>query len=125
MIDNKVLFSVFPTIDEEFDMVCIDAIKIVEDEGEKYYPLLRYAIRNSETKSLTAGVTIRVGFVAESMAEMSEFVHTIVQNKLFLVPVSSLGTIYNQHMEDLGDVDWNDYMGLRGDQEPPEKRYLH
>ena len=125
MIDNKVLFSVFPTIDEEFDMVCVDAIKIADDDGERYFPLIRYAIRNLETKSITAGLTVRVGFVAESLAEMSEFISTIVQNKLFLVPVSSLGTIYNEDMEELADVDWNDHLSLRGEKAVTEKRYLH
>ncbi len=124
-MENKELFSTFPTIDEDFDMVCIDAIKIEDSDGERYHPLVRYAIRNVEKKTVVAGATVRVGFVAESLAEMSEFIHAVVQNKFFLVPVSALGTIYNQYMEELGDVDWNDHLTLQGERDSSSKRYLH
>ena len=125
-MNNKELFSSFPTIDEEFDMVCVDVVKIVDGDDAAYYPLLRYAIRDLENKTVDAGVTIRVGYVAKDLPEVSEFIANLVRLGIFLVPVSSLGTVYNQEMDELNDVDWNDHLPLVGEkQKPAPNKYLH
>ena len=125
-MNNKELFSSFPTIDEEFDMVCVDVVKIADGDDTSYYPLLRYAIRDLENKSVDAGVTIRVGYVAKDLPEASEFVANLVRLGIFLVPVSSLGTVYDQEMKELHDVDWNDYISLVGEKQgAAPNKYLH
>ena len=122
-MDNKELFSSFPYIDSEFDMVCFDCVKMTIDEESKYIPLVRYMIRNVKKKTVEAGFTIRTGFIADDLNHMAEFINRIVGARFFTVSVSSLGTIYDEDMNEIEDVDWNDHLLMEG--EVPDEKYLH
>jgi len=126
---NRELFSSFPVIDREFDLVFVDAVKFVGDDNEEsFVPIIRYVMKNKKNHTIDAGFTLRTGAILESIDDVSRFVNTVVGVRFFAVDVSALGTIYNEKMESLQDVDWNDIIAKSkelSDYEPKEKQYLH
>lgn len=126
---NRELFSSFPVIDREFDLVFVDAVKFVGDDNEEsFVPIIRYVMKNKENRTIDAGFTLRTGAILESIDDVSKFVNTVVGVRFFAVDVSALGTIYNEKMESIQDVDWNDIIAKSkefSDYEPEEKQYLH
>jgi hypothetical protein len=126
---NRELFSSFPVIDKEFDLVFVDAVKFVGDDNEEsFVPIIRYVMKNKENRTIDAGFTLRTGAILESIDDVSKFVNTVVGVRFFAVYVSALGTIYNEKMESIQDVDWNDIIAKSkefSDYEPEEKQYLH
>lgn len=136
---NRELFSSFPVIDKEFDLVFVDAVKFVGDDNEEsFVPIIRYVMKNKEDHryvmknkedhTIDAGFTLRTGAILESIDDVSKFVNTVVGVRFFAVDVSALGTIYNEKMESIQDVDWNDIIAKSkefSDYEPEEKQYLH
>jgi hypothetical protein len=126
---NRELFSSFPVIDKEFDLVFVDAVKFVGDDNEEsFVPIIRYVMKNKENRTIDAGFTLRTGAILESIDDVSKFVNTVVGVRFFAVDVSALGTIYNEKMESIQDVDWNDIIAKSkefSDYEPEEKQYLH
>ena len=126
---NRELFSSFPVIDKEFDLVFVDAVKFVGDDNEEsFVPIIRYVMKNKENRTIDAGFTLRTGAILGSIDDVSKFVNTVVGVRFFAVDVSALGTIYNEKMESIQDVDWNDIIAKSkefSDYEPEEKQYLH
>ena len=65
---NRELFSSFPVIDKEFDLVFVDAVKFVGDDNEEsFVPIIRYVMKNKEDHTIDAGFTLRTGAILESI----------------------------------------------------------
>ena len=122
------LFKQFPVIEDQFDLVAIDAIKFVDDENAFYVPIIRYMERDHIVKQVTAGLTIRTGATCESLEEIAMFLTTLTKMGFFLVDVCAYGTIYTEDMVELEDVNWNNVIQLIGEDSQTAQKpttYLH
>ena len=75
-------------------------------------------IRNHELKKVEAGLTLRTGAVCQELSEVVEFIGQITQSGMFLTDVSALGTVYDEDMNELEDVNWNELLELMRDDDP-------
>lgn len=60
-IDYKEMFSKFPVIESQFDLISIDCIRMSEGTDQFYVPIIRYMIRNHEAKKVDGGLTLITG----------------------------------------------------------------
>lgn len=123
---NKDLFSNFPTVDDEFDMVAFDCIQLVDGDSIFYTPIVRYIIRDFVNKKVSGGLTIQTAMTTENLEEIAALIWFMVKSGFFLVEVSALGTIYNEDMQEVGDVNWNEIAIMASVPQPSNKKqYLH
>ena len=107
MIDYKKLFSCFPVIEDQFDLVAIDCVKISQQTDQFYVPIIRFMIRNHEEKKVDAGLTIRTGAVCNELVDVALFVNTMGKIGFFISDICAYGTVYDESMNELEDVNWN------------------
>lgn len=131
MIDYKTLFSGFPVIEEQFDLVAVDALRFQDNNSLFYVPIIRYMIRNHVEKKVEAGFTIRTAATCESYEEIASFIATLSKMGFFIVDLCAYGTIYNEDMTEVDEVNWNNVMKLMAndykqeDTETKTPTYLH
>ncbi len=128
MQNNVEVFSEFPIIDSEFDMVCFDVIKVEDGESHYFTPVIRYCVRNIVAQTVDAGFTLLTGFTSDSLVGVSMFVAKLVGSGMFLVDVSAIGTVYNEQWVELEEINWNHLSTLAPIQEDnltKETRVLH
>lgn len=131
MIDYKQLFSGFPVIEDQFDLIAVDCIKVSQVDESFFVPIIRYMIRNHEEKKVEAGLTIRTGAVCHELSDVANFIGKLTSTGFFLADVCAYGTIYDEDMNDLEDVNWNDIIKLMTDDldlynhEEQKPTYLH
>jgi len=99
-------------IEDQFDLVAIDALKFIDDDNEFYVPIIRYMIRDHVLKKVSAGLTIRTGATCESLEEIAMLLVTLTKMGFFLVDICAFGTIYTEDMTEIEDVNWNNIMQL-------------
>lgn len=104
---NISIFNKFPLVDSEFDLISIDAIKVIDDTMSFYTPIIRYCIRDHEASKIVAGMTVATGFTSNDLSGIAVFVNKIVSSGLFVVDVSALGTIYTEDWAEIEEVNWN------------------
>lgn len=117
----------FPTIDQRFDLVAIDCIKISD---EFYVPIIRYMVRDHVNKKVTAGVTLQTSATCDQLLEVAEFIKHTSRLGLFVVDVCAFGTIYTESMEEIEDVNWNHINSISADEtisndQQTKVNYLH
>lgn len=104
---NQEIFSKFPVIGPEFNLICIDAVKFsTKGEPDSYIPLIRFVMRDGDRA--LGGFTLRTGVSMASIEEVAEFVNSTVALELFLTDVSASGTLFNENMDLLESIDWNE-----------------
>lgn len=107
-MDNDIeLFKQFPVVEDQFDLIAIDCIKLIDEDHEFYTPLIRYMVRDHTERKVIAGMTIRTGSTCESLEDVAEFMSHLSNIGVFLSDVSAFGTIYDEDMGEIEDVNWN------------------
>ncbi len=128
-IDYKEMFSKFPVIESQFDMVSIDCIRMGQSDDYFFVPIIRYMMRNHDAKKVEAGLTIITAATCEELIDVTEFITTIAQTGFFLNQVSAFGTIYTEDMTEIEDVNWNAISKMNEDKsdntEQQKPTYLH
>jgi hypothetical protein len=114
-IDYTKLFSVFPVIDDQFDLLVVDCVKIVNEEEYFYVPIIRFMIRDHEQKKVAAGFTLRTGAVCKELTEVATFLTKLSSTGFFISDVCAYGTVYNEDMTEIEDVNWNNIIKLMAD----------
>ena len=110
-------FEQFPVIEDQFDMISIDCIRM-NDSGVDYYtPLIRYMKRDHVEHRVTGGMTLLTGAACESLSEVAEMISTLTKLGFFLLNISAFGTIYTEDMVEIEDVNWNNVIQLSSDDE--------
>lgn len=88
-------------------------------------------IRNHVEKKVEAGITIRTGAVCQELYEVAEFIGKISSSGFFISDVSAYGTVYDEDMNEIEDVNWNGIIKLMADDvdtdshEKQKPTYLH
>lgn len=131
-INYKSLFQKFPVIEDQFDLIAIDCIKMGQSENYFYVPIIRYMMRNHKAKKVEAGLTLLTRATCVELADVAEFIATISSIGMFPTQVSAYGTIYTEDMQEITDVNWNEIAKERyeiedgpSSPEPTIKQYLH
>lgn len=86
-------------------------------------------MRNHLDKKIDAGVTLRTSSICQDLEEVAEFLEHLTKLGFFLNDISAYGTVYNEDMDEIEEVNWNNIMRLKSDDtDQPEQQkptYLH
>jgi hypothetical protein len=69
-------------------------------------------IRNHTEKKVEAGFTIRTGAVCNELYEVAEFIGKLTSTGFFIADVCAYGTVYDEDMNEIEDVNWNGIIKL-------------
>ena len=107
-MSDENLFKNFPVIGPEFNIIRIDVMRFKNEDGEgfSYNPMIIFL--NTDTEKLKGGMTLLTNSYYDDMKSVEEFVFELIKMKLFFGDVHSGGTIYNETMERVGEIDWNE-----------------
>lgn len=115
MIDYKEMFQCFPVIESQFDLIAIDCINIKQEDDTFYVPIIRFMMRNHQEKKVEAGFTIRTGAVCHKLSDVANFINSISKSGFFINDICAYGTVYDEDMREIEDVNWNSIMQLMTD----------
>lgn len=111
MTDQNVykLLKEFPFFSEEINMIAFDLV-LVDREEELYNVLIRFIIANHDTEEIEGGFTLMTGIAEIGYAGCAKALETLVQSGLFFQTVSATGTVYDEEMNEIEDISWNDLL---------------
>lgn len=96
-------FENHPTIKNQFEYIEVSAVK----ENGLYRVIYTFVKPDHTSKTVRASCNIHTGIVGRSISECALIVNKVMQLSIFNLPVIAKGTLFDQNMNALDDIDWN------------------
>lgn len=107
--DVNFLLKGFPFISEEINMIAFDLVR-VDREEDLYNVLIRFIIADHDTEEITGGFTLMTGIAEIGYSGCAKTLETLVQSGIFFQNISGIGTVYDENMDEIEDISWNDLL---------------
>lgn len=107
--DVNVLLKGFPFISEEINMIAFDLVR-VDKEEELYNVLIRFIIANHDDEEIEGGFTLMTGIAEHGYDGCAKVLENLVQTGMFFQTISAMGTVYDENMDEIEDISWNDLL---------------
>lgn len=103
------LLREFPFFSEEINMIAFDIVR-VDAEEDLYNVLIRFIIADHDNEEISGGFTLMTGIAEQGYVGCAKALETLVQSGLFFQTISATGTVYDEDMNEIEDISWNDLL---------------